>query len=42
VVLSDAIKNVDWRARKAGYLDVAPPSVWAAVSERLELLLGLG
>jgi mRNA interferase MazF len=41
VILSDAIKNVDWRARDARYLDAAPPAVLAAVRQRLGLLLGL-
>lgn len=40
VVLSDAIKNVDWRARNARYVDDAPPAVLAAVREQLGLLLG--
>jgi len=40
VVLSDAVKNIDWQARKAKYADVAPPEVMAAVQERLQLLLG--
>ncbi len=42
VVLSDAIKNVDWRARNARYVDAAPKSVLGAVRERLGLLLGIG
>lgn len=40
VVLSDAVKNIDWQARKAKYADVAPLEVMAAVQERLQLLLG--
>jgi mRNA interferase MazF len=42
VVLSDAVKNLDWRARHARYIDQAPLAVLAAVQERLGLLLGLG
>ncbi|MFY9675855.1 MAG: endoribonuclease MazF [Terriglobales bacterium] len=42
VVLSDAVKNVDWRARNARYADEAPRPVLDAVRERLGLLLGLG
>jgi len=41
VVLSDAIKNLDWRARNARYIDEAPPAVLAAVREQLGLLLGI-
>jgi mRNA interferase MazF len=40
VVLSDAIKTLDWRARNARYIDEAPPAVLAAVREPLGLLLG--
>jgi mRNA interferase MazF len=42
VVLSDAVKNMDWRSRKVRYLESAPPALLAAVQERLGLLLGLG
>jgi mRNA interferase MazF len=42
VILSDAVKNMDWRARNARYLDAAPADVLAAVQQRLGLLLGLG
>ena len=41
-VLADAIKNVDWRARNARYIDTAPIEVMKAVQERLMALLGLG
>lgn len=41
VILSDAIKNVDWRARNAEYIGVAPPVVLTAVRQRLALLLGI-
>ena len=40
VVLSDAIKNVDWRARNARFVETAPKPVLTAVRERLGLLLG--
>lgn len=40
VVLSDAVKNLDWRARNAHYIDNAPPAVLASVREQLGLLLG--
>ncbi len=41
-ILSDAVKNLDWRARNARYLDAAPTKVLTAVRERLGLLLGFG
>jgi mRNA interferase MazF len=41
VVLSDAVKNIDWRARKAKYADTAPREVMDAVQERLLALLGI-
>ncbi len=41
VVLADAIKNVDWRARNAKYTESAPVEVMKAVQERLLALLGL-
>ena len=41
VVLSDAVKNLDWRARKIRYVERAPRDVLAGVQERLGLLLGL-
>jgi mRNA interferase MazF len=40
VVLSDAIKNVDWRARNARFIEQVPPAVLALVRQRLGLLLG--
>jgi mRNA interferase MazF len=40
VVPSDAIKNVDWRARNARFVEAAPPAVLGAVQQRLGLLLG--
>jgi mRNA interferase MazF len=41
VVLSDAIKNVDWRARNARFVETAPRAIVAAVQEHLRLLLRL-
>jgi len=41
VVLSDAVKNLDWRARNARYIDPVPSAVLASVQERLGLLLGV-
>jgi mRNA interferase MazF len=41
VVLSDAVKNLDWRTRNARYLEPAPRALLTAVQERLGLLLGL-
>ena len=42
VVLSDQIKNLDWRARRAKYVENAPSEVLKAIHERLALLLMLG
>ena len=41
VVLADALKNLDWRARNARYVDAVPPQILASVRERLALLLGI-
>jgi|SRR5882724_6919479 len=41
VVLSDAIKSLDWRARNAKYATTVPAQVLEAVQERLLALLGL-
>lgn len=41
VVLSDAVKNIDWQARKAKYADTASREVMEAVQERLLALLGI-
>jgi mRNA interferase MazF len=41
VVLSDHIKNLDWRARKAERSGIASPAVMAAVRSRIGLLLGI-
>lgn len=42
VVLSDQVKNVDWHARRAKFIENAPPDLLRAIYERLELLLMLG
>ena len=41
IVLADQIKNLDWRARRAKYVEIAPAEVVSAIHERLSLLLGL-
>lgn len=41
VILADAVKNVDWRARHAKYAETARSGVMNAVRERLAVLLGL-
>ena len=40
-VLADALRNVDWQARKARFEDTASAGVLYAVRERIALLLGL-
>ncbi|MFZ0285194.1 MAG: endoribonuclease MazF [Terriglobales bacterium] len=39
VIIADAIKSVDWRARRARYVEAAPLEVMDAVQERVMLLL---
>lgn len=41
VALADAIRNVDWRARRARYVETVPAEVLKAIHERLAALLGL-
>ena len=41
VVLADAVKTIDWKARKARYHDKAPAPIMKAVQEKLAALLGL-
>jgi mRNA interferase MazF len=41
VVLSDQIKNLDWHARRAKYVETAPLEVLEAIRERLALLLSM-
>jgi mRNA interferase MazF len=40
-ILSDAIKSIDWRARKARLQDKAPADVMKQVQAKLAALLGL-
>jgi mRNA interferase MazF len=40
VILSDAIKNLDWRARRAEFVEVAPAPIMKSVHGRLLALLG--
>ena len=40
VVLADHVKCLDWRSRRAEYVDEAPEEVVAEVVRRLGLLLG--
>ena len=41
VILADALKNLDWRARNARYIASAPPAVLRQVRDLVRLLLGL-
>ena len=41
VVLADGIKNLDWHARRAKYVESVPAEVLQAIHERLIALLGL-
>lgn len=40
VVLSDHLKNIDWKYRRAEYAGACPPAVLRDVEERVRLLLG--
>ena len=40
VILSDAIKSVDWKARKARFIEIIPPGLLRAVQGYLRMLLG--
>jgi len=40
VILSDAVRSVDWRARRARFLEVIPPGALKGVQGHLMLLLG--
>ncbi len=42
VILSDAIKSVDWKARRARFIEIIPPGPMKAVQGNLMLLLGFG
>lgn len=39
VILSDQIKNLDWRARKIKYIEKAPEEILEAVKEKLDWIL---
>lgn len=41
VILSDAIKSVDWKARKAHFIEIIPPAALKTVQDHLVLLLRL-
>ena len=41
VVLADAVRNLDWRARNARFLETTPHTVLAEIRQRIALLLGL-
>jgi len=41
VVLADQIKNLDWRFRRAKYVETAPGYFLQAIHERIALLLGM-
>ncbi|MGO9083980.1 MAG: endoribonuclease MazF [Candidatus Sulfotelmatobacter sp.] len=41
VVLADQIKNLDWHACRAKYVETAPADVLKAIHERVVLLLGI-
>lgn len=40
-ILSDQIKSLDWRARKAAYKGKVPPMVLAETQAKIKVLLGL-
>ena len=41
VVLSDAIKNLDWRARNASFICALPPATMTEVLQKLNTLIAL-
>ncbi len=41
VTLSDAVKSVDWKARRTRFIEIMPPGPLKAVQDHLMLLLGL-
>ncbi len=41
VILTDQIRNLDWHARRAKYVEAAPTEVLKAIHERLIALLGI-
>jgi mRNA interferase MazF len=40
VILSDAIKSVDWRARKARFIEILPPASLKASLDNVRLFMG--
>ncbi len=40
VVLADQVKSLDWRERRADYLDRLPPDLVAVITKKLRVLLG--
>ncbi len=40
VILADAIKNVDWQARRARFVEIIPAGPLKAVQRHLAMLLG--
>jgi len=41
VILTDQIRNLDWHARRAKYVETAPAEVLKAIHERLIALVGI-
>jgi mRNA interferase MazF len=41
VILTDQVRNLDWYARRAKYVEAAPAEILKTVRERLIALLGL-
>jgi mRNA interferase MazF len=41
VILSDAVKSIDWKARRARFVEAMPAGTWRAVQQHLAMLLGL-
>lgn len=41
VILADQIKNLDWRSRRAKYVETVPVHFLKAIHERIALLLGI-
>jgi mRNA interferase MazF len=41
VILTDQVRNLDWHARRAKYIEAAPAEVLTAIQERLGALFGI-
>jgi len=39
VILSDAIKSIDWKVRRARFIEIIPPSPLKAVHGHMRLVL---